>query len=61
MGYGRSFRGDPLAEAVAELRLVAATLMRVRAGRSDAKAADEAALRLRYWRGEDDAPMWHAQ
>lgn len=60
-GYGRSFRGDPLAEAIAELRLVAATLMRVRAGRSDPTAADEAGLRLRYWRGEPDAPQWHAQ
>jgi len=60
-GYGRSFRGDPLAEAIAELRLVAATLMRVRAGRTDPAAASEAARRLRYWRGEDDAPMWQAQ
>jgi hypothetical protein len=60
-GYGRSFGDDPLAEAIAELRLVAATLMRVRAGRSDPAAAQEAALRLRYWRGDDDAPMWHAQ
>ena len=33
-GYGRSFRGDAVAEAIAELRLVAATLMRVRAGAS---------------------------
>ena len=32
-GYGASLRGDPLGEAVEELRLVAATLMRVRAGR----------------------------
>jgi Ser/Thr protein kinase RdoA (MazF antagonist) len=60
-GYGRSFRGDAVAEAISELRLVAATLMRVRAGRSDPAAAREAALRLRYWRGEQAAPMWHAQ
>ncbi|HZX53895.1 MAG TPA: aminoglycoside phosphotransferase family protein [Ilumatobacteraceae bacterium] len=60
-GYGRSFNGDPLAEAIAELRLVAATLMRVRAGRTDPSAASEANLRLRYWRGDEDAPMWHAQ
>jgi hypothetical protein len=60
-GYGRSFRGDPLAEAIAELRLVAATLMRVGAARTDPSAAEEATLRLRYWRGDDDAPMWHAQ
>ncbi len=60
-GYGQSFRDDPLAEAIAELRLVAATLMRVRAARLDPAAVDEAELRLRYWRGEDDAPQWHAQ
>ena len=60
-GYGRSMRGEPLAEAIAELRLVAATLMRIRAGRTNPAAAHEAELRLRYWRGETDAPAWHAQ
>jgi Ser/Thr protein kinase RdoA (MazF antagonist) len=60
-GYGISLRDDPLAEALAELRLVAATLMRVRAARQDPAAADEAELRLRYWRGEPDAPQWHPQ
>jgi hypothetical protein len=60
-GCGGSLHDDPLAEAIAELRLVAATLMRVRAGRHDATAAEEADLRLRYWRGESDAPQWHAQ
>ena len=60
-GYGCSFRGDPLGDAIAELRLVAATLMRVRAARLDTTAVDEAELRLRYWRGEADAPQWHAQ
>ena len=54
-------RGDPVAEAIAELRLVAATLMRVRAPQSNPSAYDEAELRLRYWRGEPDAPQWHAQ
>jgi hypothetical protein len=60
-GYGRSFRNDELGEAIAELRLVAATLMRVRAGRTNPAAAAEAELRLRYWRGDGDAPQWHAQ
>ena len=32
-GYGRSLADDPTAEALAELRLVAATLMRLRAAR----------------------------
>lgn len=60
-GYGCSFHGDPVGEAIAELRLVAATLMRVRAARLDPGAVDEAELRLRYWRSEADAPQWHAQ
>jgi Ser/Thr protein kinase RdoA (MazF antagonist) len=60
-GYGRSLRDDPLAETIAGLRLVAATLMRIRAGRSNPSAMAEAELRLRYWRGEIDAPQWHAQ
>lgn len=61
-GYGRSLRGDPVAETLAELRLVAATLMRVIAGRNgDAAAAAEAERRLCYWRGDVDAPPWRAQ
>jgi Phosphotransferase enzyme family len=61
VGAGASLRGDPLAEAIAELRLVAATLMRVRAAITNPSAGDEAELRLRYWRGEADAPHWSAQ
>lgn len=60
-GYGRSFRGDPSAESIAELRLVAATLMRVIAGLSDPRALPEAHRRLRYWAGDPDAPMWSPQ
>jgi Ser/Thr protein kinase RdoA (MazF antagonist) len=60
-GYGRSLGDDELAGAIAELRLVAATLMRVRAARSNPSAMEEAELRLRYWRGEIGAPQWHAQ
>lgn len=59
-GYGASLRGDPVAEAIAELRLVAATLMRLRAGRTDPVAAAEAEQRLRWWRGDPDAPPWTA-
>ena len=58
-GYGWDGRSDPLTLASAELRLVAATLMRVRAARADAGARPEAERRLRYWRGEHDAPVWH--
>jgi Ser/Thr protein kinase RdoA (MazF antagonist) len=60
-GYGRSMRGDRQAEAFAELRLVAATLMRLRAGLRNEAAMPEAQRRLAYWRGESDAPMWQAQ
>jgi hypothetical protein len=60
-GYGRSFRDDPGALAIAELRLVAATLMRVAASITNPDARPEAERRLRYWRGEADAPAWTAQ
>ncbi|MEY2414970.1 MAG: hypothetical protein QOH53_304 [Ilumatobacteraceae bacterium] len=61
VGYGRSMSDDPVAQAIAELRLVAATLMRMRAARLSPVAAEEAELRLRYWRGERDAPQWNPQ
>jgi Ser/Thr protein kinase RdoA (MazF antagonist) len=60
-GYGRSFVDDPAAIAFAELRLVAATLMRVLAAVDDPTARTEAERRLRFWRGEPDAPVWTAQ
>lgn len=59
-GYGRSLADDPVAQALAELRLVAATLMRLRAGRDDPAAMPEAQRRLAYWRGDPDAPQWTA-
>ncbi|MFN3254489.1 MAG: phosphotransferase [Ilumatobacter sp.] len=60
-GYGWSARDDRGAEAFAELRLVAATLMRVAAASLDDAARPEAELRLRFWRGDRSAPMWNAQ
>jgi hypothetical protein len=60
-GYGASMAGDVTTQRFAELRNVAATLMRVRAGRADPLARIEAECRLRYWRGESDAPAWQAQ
>jgi hypothetical protein len=59
-GYGRSLADDPVTMAVGELRLVAATLMRLRAGRDDPAAMPEAQRRLAYWRGDLDAPTWTA-
>ncbi len=60
-GYGRDLRIDPVALGYAELRLVAATLMRVRAAATDPAARPEAELRLAFWRGDPDAPQWTAQ
>ena len=59
-GYGRSLADDPRTKAIAELRLVAATLMRLRAGRADPAAMPEAQHRLAYWRGDPHAGHWHA-
>jgi aminoglycoside phosphotransferase (APT) family kinase protein len=60
-GYGVDLADDELTRTLAERRNVAATLMRVRAGRKNSAARDEAERRLRYWRGEPDPPVWHAQ
>ena len=59
---GGRFAGDPTAEAIAELRLVAATLMRLRAGLADPAAMPEAQRRLAYWRATttSTAPPWTA-
>jgi aminoglycoside phosphotransferase (APT) family kinase protein len=60
-GCGWSGRGDPLAEQLARGRLLAATLMRLRAGRTDPLAAIEGKVRLAHWRRDPDAPMWSPQ
>ncbi len=60
-GYGRSLADDELTLSIAALRNVAATLLRVRAGITDADAKVEAEQRLRFWRGDPDAPQWSAQ
>ncbi|MDO8390166.1 MAG: aminoglycoside phosphotransferase family protein [Actinomycetota bacterium] len=59
-GYGTDLRDDPLAQSLAVMRNVAATLMRLRAGRDDPAAAEEARRRLAYWRNESQAPQWRA-
>jgi Ser/Thr protein kinase RdoA (MazF antagonist) len=60
-GYGTSLRGEWMTEALAAMRMVVATLMRVRAGRTDVVAAAEAERRLRFWRGDPNAPLWDPQ
>lgn len=59
-GYGVSWRDDALTTAIAELRLAAASLMRLLAARGDPDARPEAQLRLAYWRGDPDPPAWTA-
>ncbi len=60
-GYGTALTEDPAARSFAELRLVAATLMRLIAGLRDPDARHEAERRLEYWRGDPSAPQWSAQ
>ena len=60
-GYGWSGRGDRSAEAFAELRLVAATLMRLAVAVERPEAMPEAERRLALWRGDPDAAVWTAQ
>jgi hypothetical protein len=60
-GYGWSAQDDRHSSAFADLRLVAATLMRLIVAADDPKARPEAERRLAYWRGDPDAPTWTAQ
>ena len=60
-GYGLDLSDDPVATGYAELRLVAATLMRVIAATRDPAARPEVERRLAYWRGDPNAPAWTAQ
>ncbi len=50
-----------LCAAIAEMRLLVATLMRLRRARADPAHVAEAKSRLDYWRSEPDAAMWQAQ
>ena len=59
-GGGRNIDDDLLA-SLAEMRLLAATLMRLQRARLDPSQRNEAHRRLAYWRGERGAPMWTAQ
>lgn len=63
-GAGVSLRGDPDAEGIAELRLIAAATMAVRrslAAADDPDAAAEAARRLARWRPGAAPERWHAR
>lgn len=60
-GYGWSAIGDRYGDAFAELRLVSATLMRLRIARTHPDAMPEAQRRLAAWRGDPQAQAWQAQ
>lgn len=60
-GAGWSAVGDRFGDAFAELRLVSATLMRLKVARTVGAAMPEAQRRLAHWRGNPDAPIWKAQ
>jgi len=55
-----SAHGHGPTEMMARLRLVAATLMRVKVGMADESAMPEAQRRLAFWRADPDAPVWRA-
>ena len=57
-GYGLQVDLE-IAEAISTLRLVAATLMRLRAARLRPDNG-EAQRRLAFWRGEPNAAQWRA-
>jgi len=59
-GYGLDFSTNDLATALAELRLLSATLMRWRTGLSTPSARVEAENRMKWWRQDLTAPMWQA-
>ena len=59
-GYGLDFSTNDLAKALAELRLLSATLMRWRTGLSTPSARVEAENRMKWWRQDLTAPMWQA-
>lgn len=63
-GYGADLRSDPLAQRLARLRDLAATIMlavRVVGGSATIAAAAELENRLSSWRGTPDPPPWNAQ
>ena len=58
-GYGENLSADPVTRGIAELRLLVATVMRLRASITDATARDEAVKRIGFWSG-NDTRSWNA-
>lgn len=60
-GYEADLHTSPLAQTLARVRLLAATINMIIAGNSSTHHAQEARLRMRYWHGEPDALAWTPQ
>jgi Ser/Thr protein kinase RdoA (MazF antagonist) len=60
-GYGVDLTDDSLARILAEVRLLAPTINMIIRGAASHRHATEAQTRMRYWRGEPDAPHWTPQ
>ena len=59
-GYGTDLRDDRDTASLARLRLLVATVMRIRAAMIDPGAVPEVRNRLRYWTEGESAPPWNA-
>jgi aminoglycoside phosphotransferase (APT) family kinase protein len=59
-GYGVSLVDDPLAERLARLRLLAATVGTALRALEQPALMPNIANRMRYWLGDPDAPAWSA-
>jgi Ser/Thr protein kinase RdoA (MazF antagonist) len=60
-GYGTDLRQSSLAQTLARVRLLAPTINMIIRGNSSPSHAQEAQLRMRYWRGDPTAPAWTAK
>jgi uncharacterized protein YeaO (DUF488 family) len=58
--YGADLRESWLAQELATLRLLAATMNVIMGGATDPTYAAEANVRMRYWVGDPAAPQWTA-
>ena len=59
-GYGADLRDSPLAQELAAVRLLAATLNTIAMAADDPSYTGEAKARMRYWTGDPAAPTWTA-
>lgn len=59
--HGADLRDSPAAQTLARVRLLAPTINMIIKGAGSARHANEAPLRMRYWRGEPKPPAWTPQ